>query len=430
MLGPLLALLPLAVGAGADGPPEQPNVLVIVIDDASWEDFAAAGTDRIAQLAGAGRVFTRFYTSPTCSPSRYQLHFGRYPHRRLIGTALSAFTDAGAPTEDVSLAERLGAAGYATGLFGKWHVNGKQLPIQSVESARVHGFQTWRAGSFSNISSTGSHYSWTRIDDGVESTESRYSTLAINEALIDWWNATEGPRFAVCSYLAPHEPFEAPPKELVPEVPGFLPTNRLRFEWALVGVDRAVEALAGAVELSNTFVFLLPDNGTPPDVLPPQAKAQGYKLSPYEGGIRVPLVAWGPGIAAGVDASLIQISDLYATIVELCGASAPGEVDSHSFTGPLKGAGGGREAVWAQRFTPNGGPVGQLTIDSWTVLRSDGMKLLVDDDFASTSGPPPVELYDLTTDPWETTPLVDPTVQAELEALRVQFLGPDWPYPF
>jgi arylsulfatase A-like enzyme len=415
----------LLTGLAALAAPAQtnrPDVLMIVVDDASWEDFALAPTDDIAALAAFGRVYTRCYVSPTCSPSRYQLHFGRYPHHNLIGTALGP-DDEGAPTEDSSLPERLGAAGYSTALFGKWHVNGKNLPITRPEAARVHGYQTWRAGSFGNISATGSHFAWKRIDDGLETVESRYSTLAINEALVDWWQGAEGPRFAVCSYLAPHEPFETPPKELVPEAPVAIIDARSRFELALRGVDNAVAILAQSLDLTNTYVFLLPDNGTPIDVWPPSPKSSGYKLTPQEGGVRVPLVVWGPGVVPGIDDGLVQAVDLPATILELTlGESPPADWDAISFAASLAGGSTAREHAFVHRFAPNGAGVGTLTFDDWAVVRKDGWKLVRNGGQEA--------LYDLVLDPWESSPVVDPTIAAALDAVRKSVLGQDWPYPF
>jgi arylsulfatase A-like enzyme len=437
---PVLAELALAglllTGAVVERPDatsddDRPDVLVIVIDDAGFEDYAAAPADDIVALAGAGRVYTRFYVSPLCSPSRYQLHFGRYPHRRLIGAALSPPAGAGAPTEDLSIAERLNAEGYATGLFGKWHVSGKKQPIQIFEAARVHGYQTWRAGSAGNIVKGGDHYNWERIDDGERVIETRYSTLAINEALEEWWSATEGPRFAVCSYLAPHDPFQLPPAELVPGVPPAGASLRATYEYALAGVDNAVARLARTLDLSNAYVFLLPDNGTPQNAQPVPPQSPGYKLSPFEGGIHVPLVVWGPGVEPGVDDALTQVVDLPATILELVGAPPMAEpADSISFAPTLTGGPGARRAVLSQRFKPNGGPFEALDLHSWAVVRADGMKLLVDDAPFAPPGAGEPGLYDLARDPWEQVPLTDPALAAELEALRQELLGPDWPYPF
>lgn len=430
--------LVLALAAGAHAAPPQsrpasdrPDVLVIVIDDAGFEDYVLAPADDIAALAAFGRVYTQFYTTPVCSPSRYQLHFGRYSHDRLIGSALSPFSDVGAPTEDDSIAEHLGVAGYRTALFGKWHLSGKQEPIQIFEAPRVHGYQTWRAGSVGNIADNGDHYDWERIDDGQRTDETRYTTLAIAEELEQWWQTTDGPRFAVCSFLAPHEPFQLPPPELVPDVPTSVGSVRERFDWAMQGVDNAVGRLATSLDLSNAFVFLLPDNGTPHNAPPLNPNSPGYKLSPYQGGIRVPLVVWGPGVVPGMDGSLTQIVDLPATILELTG-SDPMRDNPHSisFAATVRGGAGERGAVWSQRFKPNGGPFKLLDLQSWAVVRADGKKLLVDDQPFSVPGSITTELYDLNADPWEQQPLEDPAVEAELDQLRIEFLGPDWPYPY
>jgi arylsulfatase B len=421
LAGPLAALqAPLRSDTASPGA-AAPNFLVVVIDDASWEEFTALPLTHIAALSASGRVYQRFYTSPVCSPSRYQLHFGRLPHDALIGKALVANTDAGAATTERSLAEALGAAGYRTALFGKWHVNGKQLPIELREAPRVHGFDTWRAGSIENVGLSASHYQWSRIDDGVLSTETTYSSVAIAGALIDWWQATPEPRFGVCSFLAPHAPFELPPAELLGGYPQ-LTTPRWKYQAALVALDTLIGQLVQTLDLTDTYLFLLPDNGTPGEVSPPAGQSPGYKATPYEGGIHVPLIVVGPGVAPGADHSLVQVVDLPRTILEL--ARAPlgiGFEDSRSFARTLVGLPGEREWMFVQRFSPNGGPAAALTQHDWAVQRDDGWKLLLRD-----GGAP--ELYHLPSDPWETTPVQDPAIESSLLQLRDQVLGPDWPY--
>ncbi|MHC4892641.1 MAG: sulfatase family protein [Planctomycetota bacterium] len=423
LLATLLAPGPSQAPAAGSEPAERPNVLVVVIDDAAWEDFAEAPTDDIAALSAFGRTYTRFHTSPSCSPSRYQLMFGRYQHEHFIGTALPLGGNWGAPTSEQSIAAHMSTEGYATGMFGKWHINGKNQPMHLPEAARIHGFDTWRAGSVGNVTAGNSHYSWERIDDGVVSTETRYTTLAITDALIEWWNETEGPRFAVCSYLAPHEPFNSPPPELVPESGGGVYFPREAFLLALMGVDNAVGDIAASIDLSNTWVFLMPDNGTPANAPPDNPKSKGYKLTPYAGGTNVPLIVWGPGLVPGVDDTLVQISDIPATILEASGSHAmPGNDQSLSFARTFFGGPGPRQVLMSHRFKPNGGVASQLQIDDWAIQNADGYKLV-----KTFLGK---QLYDVINDPWETFPVVAPQVQAALEEARKEILGPDWPYPY
>ncbi|MDF1799172.1 MAG: sulfatase-like hydrolase/transferase [Planctomycetota bacterium] len=425
------ALALLAFGPSGPSAAPPPNVLFVVIDDASWEEFTTLKLPTIQTASLAGRVYDRFYTSPVCSPTRAQVHFGRYPHDYLIGKALSHLHGTGVPTRDTSLAEALAVNGYATGLFGKWHLNGQKLPALLGEAPRLHGFETWRAGAVGNVTlAGGSHFNWERWDDGEPSLESTYSTHAIGDALAKWWSETSGPKFGVCSFLAPHEPFELAPPELLGGQT-FPATDRGRFESALVAIDTKLLELATTLDLSNTFIFLFPDNGTPHQVPPPGALEKGYKTTPFEGGIRTPLVVWGPGVVPACDSGLVQAVDLPATVLALTGTPLPPGAmeDSISFAATLDGgASSQRPYVWSQRFSPNGGlHPSPLITHEWALVRADGMKLVQHE----TSGTPSFviqELFDVVTDPHETTPLIDFALKQQLLALKAEALGPDWPY--
>jgi len=186
-----LFLLPwlAAVRASACAAAQQsgPDVLVIVLDDVGWEDVASLPLSNLASFAPAGRVYTRCYTNPVCSPTRAALLSGIHPHRDLIGTAVG--DDVGLPARTKTLPEVFAANGWATGLFGKAHVSGS-AGMSDNEQGRVHGFETWRAGSPTNIPS---HYAWSRTDDGKRTISSQYSTTAVFDEVCTWWGATSGP---------------------------------------------------------------------------------------------------------------------------------------------------------------------------------------------------------------------------------------------
>jgi len=415
----LVLLVGALFGSAVHAQSSPPNVLVIVIDDMSWEDVSAAPLARLATYASVGRVYTRFYTNPVCSPARAALLSGEYPHRRLIGTAMS--TTGGLPPSTKSLADVFAANGYSTALFGKVHVTSSEIGAE-VETARVHGFETWRAGAPGNLST---HYGWTRTDDGVRTVEPGYSTTVVIDETVAWWSATGGPKFAVLAPFAPHDPFQAPPSATLP--PGYVlgTTDRDLYEASLASLDNQLAALLAVVDLAHTHVVLQCDNGTPHQVPPPNAKSKGYKLTPFEGGVRVPFVWWGPGVAAGVDDALVQVVDVPRTLLDVCGlVPVKGFGDSISFAPTLAGQPGARNYAFLTRFSPNGSAPA-LTIDRWAVVRNDGRKLV------SNNGVK--DLYDLTTDPWETSPLspllpVNAATIADLEFFRLTALGPNWPY--
>lgn len=421
-----IALLFLAATARAQTQP--PSVVVFVLDDVGHEDMAIVDQKLGAAFSLtdvknlAGRHYVRAYSTPSCSPSRYEIMTGLYQHRDFVGTALCVSCPMrGIGPERTTLPELLAVEGFATGLFGKAHYAGGEGTLQFA-AGPVHGFERWGAGMPANIAS---HYNWLRIDDATPTQETEYSTKAVFDSFREWWTGTEGPKFAVVSPSAPHEPFEPPPASMLP--PGWVLENSPRghFEAALAVVDQQIIQTAAFLDLTNTYIFVVSDNGSPVQAPPPNGREAGYKLTVFEGGIRTPLYVFGPGILPGVDTqSLVQTVDLPATILDLVGVmDRSGFDDSISFAPALFGNPGARTEVFTQHFSPNDGEAPVLSVDDWAVIRNDGWKL-------ANSGGFQV-LFDLSIDPFEDNPLLpstQPVIRDELLQLRAQILGPDWPY--
>jgi arylsulfatase A-like enzyme len=421
----LVLLVSLALPVSAQTT-QRPDVLFIVIDDLGWEEFQFLPLTNLHAAANEGRAYQRFYTSTVCSPSRYQMLYGRYPHDAFIGKALvtTSSNEKGAPTHHLSLPERLVADGYRTALFGKWHVTAAGDGTLA-DAARVHGFENWLAGAPGNIEEPSSHYDWRSYNDGVMKVETTYTSLAIESAFHAWWTTTQGPRFAVCSFLAPHEPFQFAPPELTVGFP-LKNTPRGRYESAVVALDTILGWMRTYVDFSNTYVFLFPDNGTPHQVPPPTHLNTGYKTTVYEGGVRVPLFVWGPGVFPGTDQSLVQICDLPRTVLDLAGLQATHGFDaSISFARTIYGGPNARMHAFTQRFVPHGGAASTLTLHNWALVRKDGWKLM-------RTGTV-LRLYDLFQDPYEKTPIPlvsQPALVQQMMSTVADTLGPNWPYTY
>lgn len=409
--------------------PGQPNFLIVVLDDVGWEDMASLPLSTLQTYAPYARVYTQAYGCPVCSPSRIGMLSGTYPHRAFVGGALNApsTTEKGMPVAWKTVPELLGAFGWSTALVGKCHVSSSG-ELNTAEMARVHGFETWRAGVLSNITGTGqTHYNWSRVDDGITTLESQYSTSAVFDEACAWWVATPGPKFLVCAPTAPHEPFDPPPANVLP--PGYVvgSSNRARYEAALVSLDWHLAQLL-TLDLSNTHVIVVADNGTPHMVPPPMGQSPGYKLTQYGGGVNVPLIWIGPGVLPGSDASLLHTMDIAGTVLELCNiVPAVGFEDTLSFADTLSGGFGQRQYVYLARFSPNNGTASALNIDNWSVIRagSPTWKLIQEGSV--------YRIFNLSNDPWEQGGF-GPNgpglggVTADLLNYRAQVLGPNWPY--
>ncbi|QDU83857.1 Arylsulfatase precursor [Planctomycetes bacterium Pla163] len=410
--------------------PAGPDVLVLVIDDCGWEDLRPELTPTLANLGtGIGRRYTRFYASPTCSPSRYMLHFGRLPHRAFIGGALreGETTDIGARLGEPSIANEIAKHGYTPAAFGKWHATGS-ASVEPFVGPLAFGYATWRAGSPANLPMSGGHYDWERVDDGRVSRCRTYTTVAIRDALLEWWNATASPKLAMCSFIAPHEPFsDAIRSGLVPDGLELGSNQRGRYESALAALDTAITQVLDSVDLERTVVLILSDNGTPLECRPPTRAERDYKSTVFEGGVRVPFFAVGAGVVAGTDDSLVQIVDVPATALELAGGTpSPGAlVDSISFAATLSGGESNREDAWVQIFRPNNGRMRNLKRNDWALIERDGTKLLQVD--------AALGLVDLTSDPREKRLEfgLDPSDERVTSRMpRIEsLLGEDWRYP-
>jgi len=401
--------------------PSDPDVLLVVIDDMGWEDLELLPTQHLDALAARGRAFTNYYVEPVCTPTRLSLLAGIYATREDVSSALRIRTlekpglDADRPT----LARSLNGRGWRTACFGKWHMS-TSGGGRTLESARRFGFEDWIAGTEGSIGLEGrsTHDDWERIDEGVVTRSRTYSALAITDAFVEWWQATEGPRprFATINYLTPHEPWTTPPRELVPNAASYGASRRGRFEQSVVALDTLIGRVLDTVDLASTFVVVLADNGTPKEVPPPSLRYRGYKGTSWQGGVNVPLIVAGPGVVPGTDDHLCHAVDLPVTLLELCGvAPSRGFEDGVGFAAALAGSTMVPRAPVVVGYDNSDRPLGDGREQrwNWAVIEASGLKLVFDDGT--------LELFDLSTDPREGRPLDRPTDVERLAGLQVRF---------
>jgi arylsulfatase A-like enzyme len=285
------------------------------------------------------------------------------------------------------------------------------------EAAREHGYDHWFAGNPGNLGREGddTHFEWHRIDDGVMLPSYEYSGSAVTASFTKWWSEPhDGPRFAFVNYFTPHEPFTPPPPELLP--PGHVvgKSPRDRYEAAVLALDHLIGDLVAAIDLSNTYLFVFPDNGTPHQVPPKTHRSRGYKLSAWQGGVNVPLIVVGPRIRPGISERLAHAVDVPRTVLELCGVQPDGGFeDSVSFARALVGDAPPRPPIYVHNssdFDP-----GIFAQDCWAVVDSNLMKLVCHDGEE--------KLFDVAKDPSERSPIVDEKEAARLRAVRESILA-------
>jgi len=392
----------------------RPNLLVIVGDDIGWRDIdASIPTPSLDRLADEGVTYRRAYSTPLCSPTRLALLFGLHGFREELGQFINTCDpgDVSVPLARMALPQVLRKLGYRTFAAGKWHLNTVALgPLN--QAPQLFGFDTYRAGWVDNLGKVGTYFDWPRIDDGVVTSTTEYNTTAIRRATTEWWAATDGPKFAYVAFHAPHGPFHAAPASLLP--PGYVvgPTTRDRFESMIVALDTELGHLLAEIDLRDTLVLFISDNGTPEAAVAPDQDAARVKSSVYEGGIHVPVFAAGWGVARGQESqALIGTTDLFATVLDVLGVSVPAGAaqDSVSFAPTLTqpASAGNRTWVYSQAFAPNGsGPYGFNTKAIVTATHKlwyrNGQEVL----------------YDLVNDPTEASPIAPASMPGLYSTLR------------
>jgi len=407
----LLCLLVAALAAAADS---KPNIILILVDDMGINDLFCYGrtehhTPNLDKLAGQGMRFTASYCAqPICSPSRAALMTGKSPARLHLTNYLPGRGDAPSqkvlqpviegqlPLEEMTIAEVLRDAGYATACIGKWHLGGKGF------GPTEQGFEVAFAGRANTQPSA------------TEGGKGEYELTAEAEKFIEANKAR--PFFLYLPHNTPHIPFKAK-SELIGK-------NKAAWHPEYAGVIESMDDCVGRVMakvdmlglMDRTIVIFASDNGglhvlefpgTPATHNSPFRAGKGYL---YEGGIRDPLIVRWPGKVkpGSVCDTPVIYTDLAPTLMEAAGltpAKTTGPLDGVSLLPLLTGGElAPRTLFWHYpNYSNQGGrPASALREGNWKLIEQleDGR----------------VELYDLGKDISETTNLAskDPARAAEL----------------
>lgn len=436
----VLLLLALLVNGSATASTDRdrPNVVIIMTDDQGFGDLGVQGhpvlqTPRIDALAAESGTVGAFYVHPVCTPTRAALFTGRHPQRT---TAIDTWIGrAMLEPDEVTIAERLRDAGYATGIFGKWHL-GDCHPMrpmdQGFDCSVVH-----RGGGIAQPADPeggeGRYTDPILLRDGVlESFEGWCTDIYVDE-MTDWMTKQDGPFFAVLTTNAPHGPFHDVPTEELERYHAMDlgPTgasNHDRMARILAmdanideNVGRVLDTLERLGVAKNTLVLYLHDNGADHDGY--SVGLRGRKGTVYEGGVRTPFFArWPSRIPPGnrTDAVGMHV-DLVPTILESCGVEdAGGGLDGRSLLGVLEG----REAGDPERSIVIQAHRGDSPVEwSNAMIRSGRWKLVNPSGFgrelsSGESAPRVFELYDVLSDPSERNNLIDaePAIATQLQA--------------
>src|SRR6478609_4855182 len=435
-----------AGGEGGDGV-KEPNVLLIIADDWGAEASSlypelngtsgAVPAPSVEALAQNGLVFDNAWASPACSMTRGTIVSGLYGSRTGV-TSVGAVL----PTDTVTLFDRITAESpdYSQVVFGKYHLGGGLFDpragvayadsakiLQHVRDLGIPNYRGILGGALTD------YYSWNIYDiNGPAVPTTAYATTVLTDIAIEHIHEQEASRpgkpwFVYQAYNAPHaanggnSPYQVPPPYLHSvdlssvgnPAPGTSTTNVPIYKANIQSLDTEIGRLLKEVDLENTVVIFVGDNGTPAPVKDTGTGIRGSKGSAYEGGVRVPLIVTGAGVTRrGRANDLVVTTDLFATILSLTGIDVSHVNNSYSIKPLLSDetASSGREYSFSET-------------SSGTSNRRYGLK---DKRYKLVSNLGKRELYDLATDPQETTDLyakpayaaVRATLEAEIDKLN------------
>jgi arylsulfatase len=341
---------------------QLPNVVIIFTDDQGYGDigcFGATGfeTPNLDKIASQGMKFTNFYSAqPVCSASRAGLLTGCYPNRLGISGALFPHHKVGLHADEVTIAEMLKTKGYATAIFGKWHLgHHKQfLPLQ-------HGFDEYTGVPYSNdmwpikldgtraaVDEGRGNYPDLPIVKGNETIElitsfagqDKLTTLNTENA-VDFINRNkDNPFFLYVPHSMPHVPLGVSDKFRGKSEQGMFGDVMMEIDWS---VGKILEALRLNGLEENTIVIFTTDNGPWLNYGNHAGSSGGLregKTTSWEGGQRVPCIVKWPGkVAEGVVCNQLASSiDIFPTLAAIVGAALPShKIDGVDISELLKG---------------------------------------------------------------------------------------------
>lgn len=381
--------------------PAQPNILLIIADDVGVD--ASQGyqnsallptTPTLDSLRANGLTFDNAWATPVCTPTRASLMSGHFGVKTGV-TAAPGKLDTAFHSLFRELADQTNDA-YAGAVIGKWHIDNANATTYT--HPMEHGVDYYEGMYQSGVTD---YYNWDKVSNGVVTPETTYATTYLTDQAISWVNAQNSPWFLWLAEVAPHSPYHVPPTGLY--TIGNVNTNRQKYMAAIEALDAEIARLLAnipAAVRANTVVIYIGDNGTPGNVIQnyPGTHAKGTL---YQGGIHVPFMVTGPAVTRinEREGGLVHTNDLYATILEIAGASLPGGIYNSLSLEPL-----------LTNPNANSRPYNysdlESAVDGWTI-RNDRYKLISFTD--STQ-----EFFDLLLDTLEANDLINTLSSAEL----------------
>jgi arylsulfatase len=430
LAAPLWAQAPVAQ---AQPPVQKPNIILILSDDFGYGDSGAYGggenrgmpTPNIDRLASEGMQFMSFYAQPSCTPGRAAVQTGRIPNRSGMTTVAFQGQGGGLPAAEWTLASVLKTGGYKTFFTGKWHLGEADYALPNAQgydemkyaglyhlNAYTYADPTWfpdmdpelRAmfarvtkGALSGNAGQAAKEDF-KINGQYVNTPAQgvvgipFFDDYVEKASLEYLDRnarSTTPFFMSVNFMKVHQPNMPAPEFKDKSL------SKSKYADSLVENDTRIGRIIDKVRAlgldKNTYVFWTTDNGAWQDVYPDAGYTpfRGTKGTVREGGNRVPSIAWGPGIKAGVkNSDIVGGLDYMATFAKLAGVNLPERdrenqpiiFDSYDMSPVLFGTGKSARKSWFY-FTEN-----ELTPGAARVGNYKAVFNLRGDDGAKTGG--------------------------------------------
>jgi arylsulfatase A-like enzyme len=360
----LLALAPFAgdvLANASPAPSPKPNIIFILTDDQGYGDLSCHGnpvlkTPNMDRLHDEGVRFSRFYVSPTCSPTRSALMTGRHPFKN--GVTHTIYERERLTLGAKTIADVLKTAGYTTGVFGKWHLGDEdeyQPDKRGFDEVFIHGGggigQTYE-GSCGDVPGN-TYFDPVIKHNGRFVKTDGYCTDVFFTQAMKWMGSVKGkkPFFAYLATNAPHTPLQVRPEDEALYA-GQVDDRIAKFFGMIANIDDNIGRLLAQLEAwgieDNTLIVFMTDNGATEAVRFYNAGMRGRKGMTLHGGTRAASFWRWPGtLQPGTVDKLCAHYDVYPTLAELAGATMPEDHarDGISLVPLLKGT----SSTWPDR---------------------------------------------------------------------------------
>ena len=395
----------------------QPNIIFILQDDQGWGDVGYHGSDvqtpTIDRMARQGVELNRYYTYAVCSPTRAALMSGHSSLETGVDAPISP--NEALPLNLTLLPQHMKTAGYQTVMIGKWHLGEAKTDYMPFKRGFDHfyGFLSGFEDHYTRINAEG-WYDWQR--NGVNVTETGHSTDLMAEETLRLIKARDKakPLFMYLAFDAPHTPLQAPEAYLVRNA-HITDANRRVFAAMLQQQDDQIARILATLQAEgmaeNTLIVWATDNGHQMNSGGSSGGLRGLKGTSFEGGQRVPALAYWPGtLKAGTKLeAMVSVLDWFPTLIKLAGGAAPTDplIPGRDVMPLLRGetAAAGKAVVLGNRNNRIPDYYESVYELPWKLVRAPTFLI-------SGTGPTPappyaktVLLYNVVTDPAETTDL-------------------------